>query len=48
MDRIEELEVSKPDIIITQKLDGIRAVARVINNKVEIFSLFSLILVAIL
>lgn len=37
-DRIEELEINKPDIIITQKLDGIRAVARVIDNKVEIFS----------
>ena len=37
-DRIEELEANKPDIIITQKLDGIRAVARVIDNKVEIFS----------
>lgn len=37
-DRMEELEKNKPDIIITQKLDGIRAIVRVINNKVKIFS----------
>lgn len=37
-DRIEELEMNKPDIIITQKLDGIRAVAKVRDGNVEIFS----------
>ena len=37
-DRMEELEEKKLDIIVTQKLDGIRAVARVCNGKVGIFS----------
>lgn len=37
-DRMEELEEKNPDIIITIKLDGIRAVARVCNGKVGIFS----------
>ena len=37
-DRIDELEKEKPDIIITQKYDGIRAVAKVRDGNVEIFS----------
>ena len=37
-DRINKLEEEKPDIIITQKLDGIRAVAKVRDGNVEIFS----------
>lgn len=37
-DRMEELEKIKPYIIITQKLDGIRAVANVQNGEVIIFS----------
>lgn len=37
-DRMETLEKEKPDIIITQKYDGIRAVAKVREGNVEIFS----------
>lgn len=37
-DRMNKLEEEKPDIIITQKLDGIRAVAKVRDKNVEIFS----------
>lgn len=37
-DRIDKLEKERPDIIITQKLDGIRAVAKVKDGNVEIFS----------
>ena len=37
-DRMNRLEEEKPDIIITQKLDGIRAVAKVRDGNVEIFS----------
>lgn len=37
-DRMDELEKEKPDIIITQKYDGIRAVAKVRDMNVEIFS----------
>lgn len=37
-DRMDELEKEKPDIIITQKYDGIRAVAKVRDGNVEIFS----------
>ena len=37
-DRMNELEETKPNIIITQKLDGIRAVAKVKNGEIEIFS----------
>lgn len=37
-DRINKLEEEKPDIIITQKYDGIRAVAKVREGNVEIFS----------
>lgn len=37
-DRMNELEKEKPDIIITQKYDGIRAVAKVRDGNVEIFS----------
>lgn len=37
-DRIDELEKEKPDIIVTIKLDGIRAVAKVRDGNVEIFS----------
>lgn len=37
-DRMNKLEEEKPDIIITQKLDGIRAVAKVRDGNVEMFS----------
>lgn len=37
-DRMEELEKSKPEIIITQKLDGVRAVLEVNDNDIKIFS----------
>lgn len=37
-DRMDKLEEEKPDIIITQKLDGIRAVAKVKDGNIEIFS----------
>lgn len=37
-DRIEELEANKPDIIITQKLDGVRCLAIVRNGNTELFS----------
>lgn len=38
MDRIDELERNKPQIIITQKLDGIRCVGIVNNNNVKLYS----------
>lgn len=37
-DRMEELEKTNPDIIISQKLDGIRCVAIVDKNGVKLFS----------
>lgn len=37
-DKMNELEDKKPNIIITQKLDGVRAVVRVSNHKAKIFS----------
>lgn len=37
-DRMETLEKEEPDIIITQKYDGIRAVVKVREGNVEIFS----------
>lgn len=37
-DRMDELEKEEPRIIITQKYDGIRAVAKVRDGNVEIFS----------
>lgn len=37
-DRMEELEKNKPNVIITQKIDGIRAVIRIKDNEVKIFS----------
>lgn len=38
MDRIDELEKNKPQIIITQKLDGIRCIGIVNNNNVKLYS----------
>lgn len=37
-DRMDELEKEKPDIIITQKLDGVRCLAIVRNGNTELFS----------